>query len=417
MKAEIAERIRLINKGQVPEGYKRENGYIYLNEWKFVSLSTYIKALNSGISVNSDGKSINNNVDKAVLKISCVSDGRFVPTENKKINENEISRAQEPVRGNNILIVRKNTPDLVGNLCYVESDFDNLYLPDLLWQTVFKENVEINRRWIGHFLSSEPMKRIIKMTATGTSESMKNIKKGDFLELKIPKLPINIQNNLEIILSTWDKAIELKEKLISEKKKQKIALMQELLTGKKRLDGFYGEWEEYFLEQISTIDKGKQLNKEDMIEEGIYPALNGGISPSGYTNQYNTEKNTITISEGGNSCGFVNFITENFWCGGHCYKVSPINKYVDNKFLFHLLKNTETHIMSLRVGSGLPNIQKKAISSLLLFIPSIQEQTAIANILSLADKEISLLEKELQALKEQKKGLMQLLLTGIVRVN
>ena len=73
--------------------------------------------------------------------------------------------------------------------------------------------------------------------------------------------------------------------------------------------------------------------------------------------------------------------------------------------------------MRLRVGSGLPNIQKKDLSNFILLVPNNEEQTAIANVLSTADKEIELHEKQLGELKKQKKGLMQLLLTGIVRVN
>ena len=197
--------------------------------------------------------------------------------------------------------------------------------------------------------------------------------------------------------------------------------MQLLLTGKKRVidpetgKEFEGDWEEVRLGDIACIRKGEQLSKSIMIKGAKYPVLNGGINFSGYTDKWNISENTITISEGGNSCGYINFITEYFWSGGHCYSITELkcNKY----FLFQLLKSVENKIMKLRVGSGLPNIQKKDLNRFRLTIPSIEnEQKAIANILSKADEEVKFMEEELFQLKEQKKGLMQLLLTGIIRV-
>lgn len=76
------------------------------------------------------------------------------------------------------------------------------------------------------------------------------------------------------------------------------------------------EYQEYELKDIATINKGKQLNKELMDDSGKYYVLNGGKSPSGFTETWNVEGNTITISEGGESCGYVNYNRENFYCGG-----------------------------------------------------------------------------------------------------
>jgi len=67
-------------------------------------------------------------------------------------------------------------------------------------------------------------------------------------------------------------------------------------------------WNIKELEELSDIVKGEQLNKIDLTESGAFPCLNGGINPSGYTDKFNSEANTITISEGGNSCGYVNCI-------------------------------------------------------------------------------------------------------------
>ena len=124
------------------------------------------------------------------------------------------------------------------------------------------------------------------------------------------------------------------------------------------------------LGSIVSIQKGKQLNGELLNESGLYYVMNGGTSPSGYYGSYNMPGGTISISEGGNSCGYVQFNDVPFWCGGHCYTLLPIDtKNVYYKYLYHYLKFQEEVIMSLRIGSGLPNIQKKDIMSFPVLLP------------------------------------------------
>ncbi|MBB0822691.1 restriction endonuclease subunit S [Escherichia coli] len=239
--------------------------------------------------------------------------------------------------------------------------------------------------------------------------------------LKLPIPTLVEQKKIAQILSTWDKAISVTEKLLTNSQQQKKALMQQLLTGKKRLldeNGvrFSGEWkQDVNLGSIINISKGVQINKNTLSEDGQFPVINGGIAPSGFTSEFNTDENTITISEGGNSCGYVAFQKKSFWCGGHCYAVRKTA--LDLSFTFHLLKYNELKIMGLRVGSGLPNIQKKAIEAFTVNFPVTSvEQQKIAAVLSAADDEIATLEKKLACLRDEKKALMQQLLTGKRRV-
>lgn len=174
-------------------------------------------------------------------------------------------------------------------------------------------------------------------------------------------------------------------------------------------------WVERPLFDVCNLTKGEQLNKKLLDESGEYPSYSGGITPSGYTDQWNTNENTIIISEGGNSCGYVNFITQKFWAGGHCYVVELKDHQVEKQFLFQMLKFNEKRIMRLRVGSGLPNIQKKDLVSLKLNFPPIELQSKLAAILSLWDKAIVDTEKLLYECERRKKGLEQQLLSGKVR--
>ena len=255
---------------------------------------------------------------------------------------------------------------------------------------------------------------IIKWKSTESS-TIARLYNDNIKNTKIYFPPLPEQEKIAGILSCWDDGIEKLSVLIEKKKIQKKALMQQLLTGKHRLKGFSTQWDERYLVDLCDFNKGQQLNKADMLVNGRYPVLNGGVSYSGYTNDWNTKNNTITISEGGNSCGFVSFIKEKFWCGGHCYTVFDIK--TDIMFLYHLLKYNENNIMNLRVGSGLPNIQISSLYRFKVLVPSdFAEQKAIAEILSKADEEIELLNKKLEAFKQEKKALMQQLLTGKIRV-
>ena len=120
------------------------------------------------------------------------------------------------------------------------------------------------------------------------------------------------------------------------------------------------------LKDIASYSKGSQINGNNLIEDGAYEYLNGGIDPSGKWNEYNVDGNTITISEGGNSCGYVNYMINPFWCGAHCYYL--YNLKCSSKYLYYALKGNQSSIMKLRSGACMPNIKKKDLGEFILSI-------------------------------------------------
>lgn len=132
-----------------------------------------------------------------------------------------------------------------------------------------------------------------------------------------------------------------------------------------------------------------------MSKSGPYYVLNGGKDPSGYTNKYNTEANTISISEGGNSCGYVNFNTEKYWSGGHNYTLLSLKLSVE--YLFSYLKFKEFDVMAMRVGSGLPNIQKSALNEFPVSYPKEDEQRLIGQYFNRLDNLIALHQRKHQS--------------------
>ncbi|QQW97215.1 restriction endonuclease subunit S [Helicobacter pylori] len=150
-------------------------------------------------------------------------------------------------------------------------------------------------------------------------------------------------------------------------------------------------WQRVRLGDICKIFKGQQINKISLNNTDKYPVINGGIDFLGYTNKFNVSKNTIAISEGG-TCGYVRFMTSNFWSGGHNYSLQKISNKVNNLCLYHILKSYEKDIMKLGVGSGLKNIQLKALKDFEILLPPLNEQIAIANILSALDRYLCALD-------------------------
>ena len=144
------------------------------------------------------------------------------------------------------------------------------------------------------------------------------------------------------------------------------------------------------LGQVAEIVKGKQVNGTELLEQGDYYVMNGGTFPSGWLNKFNTEANTISISEGGNSCGYVQYNTSRYWSGGHCYSLKILHpQEVSDLYLYHFLKWQEGNIMALRIGSGLPNIQKKDLLRFPIILPTITQQNKIVSILSAIEVKVS----------------------------
>lgn len=225
-----------------------------------------------------------------------------------------------------------------------------------------------------------------------------NLKLIKSFKINLPS--IDEQKKIANFISKIDEKIELLEK--------KLVLYRELeLTIKKNIFNNFKNCSFVKLNQICSIKKGKQLNKSDMVENGGYYVLNGGKEPSGHTNSWNVKENTITISEGGNSCGFVSFNHEKFYCGGHCYYLTLKEDNLDLNCLFHYLKFIEPKIMSLRVGSGLPNIQKGDIENIRILEIDYEKQKELGIFFESIDKKISFICKEKEGLKNFKRGLLQ----------
>lgn len=159
------------------------------------------------------------------------------------------------------------------------------------------------------------------------------------------------------------------------------------------------------------IYSGAQFNKRDMLDYGPYPVINGGVTQSGYTETANEKGETITISQGGASAGFVNWMTADFWLGAHCYAVKPDEVILNKRFLFHFLKNRENFLMGRKHGAGIPALNRSIIQEIEIPVPPMAVQEKIVEILDKFSALAAELQAELQARIQQYEYYRNLLLS------
>ena len=303
----------------------------------------------------------------------------------------EIDSRQVQVKiGDVFFTTSSETPEEVGMSSVWLKNEENIYLNSFCFG--YRPKITMNSYYLAYMLRSVEIREKIVFLAQGISRY--NISKKKMMEITIPLPSDSEQSKLGSIFKQLDNLITLHQR----KQNDKFSLFKP-----KNLAHFLANsWEQRKLGEVANIQKGQQLGKAEMSNNGAFYVLNGGMEPSGYTNQYNTFANTISISEGGNSCGYVSLNLEQFWSGGHNYTLQ--NPRIDTFFLYQWLKRHEKGIMALRVGSGLPNIQKSALQDVIVAYPKKSEQRAIAEILNKIDNLITLHQRGLIKIQGDKNG-------------
>ena len=234
-------------------------------------------------------------------------------------------------------------------------------------------------------------------------------------------------------LSTWDKAIEKQNVLIAQKELSKKALMQQLLSGKKRLKGFSGEWKEYsYGEILKVVKRSVYWNDDELYKLISVRRRSGGIfyreallgSQIMVKNLRNVNDGDFLFSKMQIVHGASALVTKEFAdskiSGSYIACVAKNEKELNMDFFNWLSKLPyfyhQTYISSYGVHIEKMTFDFESFLSLDIKLPNVGEQTAIVNVLQCADDELQLLKKKLEQLKEQKKGLMQVLLTGKKRM-
>ena len=424
MNPTIKARIESIRRGEVPEGYKRTKIGIVPNEWGEERLKHYFKRLTRKNSEK------NQNVLTISAQYGLISQEDFF---NKSVASEDKS---------NYFLLKK------GDFAYNKS-YSNGYPYGAIKRLDYYEKGIVSPLYIcleslqentsdyfaQYFEAGLLNKEIHAVAQEGArNHGLLNIAVEDFFNTRVvvPKVPE--QEKIAEILAGQDRVIALKEELLAEKQKQKKYLMQQLLTGKKRLPGFSGEWRIVKLKEVlrerdeKNVDQNLEIcsvavqkgvvnqiehlgrsfaasdtSNYNMVLFGdiVYTKSPTGEFPFGIIKQSQLDKVAVSPLYGV-------FKPATYALGYilHCYFEIPINT---NNYLNPIIQKGAKNTI---------NISNTTFLSNKLLLPMDEkEQTAIAEILSTADKEIELLKKDIEQEKLKKKSLMQLLLTGIVRVD
>lgn len=250
----------------------------------------------------------------------------------------------------------------------------------------------------------------------------------EYGSLNLPLPPLHEQKAIAYILNLMDKAINKNNLLIAKKDLQKKWLMQKLLSGNKRLKGYIEDWKEV---RFSDVTTNFSRRNRDLVDAKVYSVTNTNgfvlqsehfereIAGDDLSNYKIIKKNEFAYNPARINVGSLAYFENEIGVISSLYVCFSTKKNILNYYLlqFLQLEHTKYRIESLGEGGVRVYLWYDLIAKIKIKLPSIKEQTAIAQVLKSADKEIQLLKTKTEKLREQKKGLMQQLLTGKIRVN
>lgn len=399
-------------------------------QWNLRPLGSLIAELEAGVSVNADDSPPPDG-EPGVLKVSAVFGGKFFPLESKRVLPSERSRLSITPRRGRIIISRSNTALLVAENAYIEQDYPSLFLSDKLWQTVYRSDTEFEPRWLSQVLQSPRVRQQLVRLASGTSRSMKNIGKSIFLDLEVPVPPLPQQRRIAAILGAWDRAIESQQNLVAAKVERFRALRQRLLSGNHFQQFRKQQWQHLQLADVVTYQPRPTAKpKGAFLAAGVRSHGKGVFLKPEFEAEdialeelfeLRTDDLVVNITFGWEGAAAIVPPEANGALVSHRFPTFVFKPGVSFPGYFRHVIREPKFVFDMGLaspgGAGRNRVlSKKVFLRIPICLPPLEEQREIAAVLNACDREIRLLEAELEALKQQKRGLMQKLLTGEIRV-
>ena len=322
----------------------------------------------------------------------------------KKYINNEFYYQQKEkwLHTNDIVMVQSGD---VGQTAVIPSNLNNTAAHALI---MFQEiDSNINPYFLNYQFQSYRCIKQIQIISKGNT--VKHVLASDMKEFTVFLASLKEQINVADFLNKLNRIIDLYERKLQLNLKLYAELLKQFIPDKNSKSILNKiNWQSISLGKIAHLQKGKQKNRNDISEvrndKETYPVYNGGKEKSGYTDEYN-RNDSIIISEGGNSAGYVNYVAGKFYSGGHNYSIEPQN--IDSSLLYLILLRNQSRIMNLRTGSGLPNIKISSLNSFKIFIPLKNDNLYdFDKILILFTKDNNLIKDKLNKLKLIKKTLL-----------
>ena len=415
MTPEVKERIEQIRHGNVPEGYKKTKAGIVPTDWTEYTIGECLERVERPVDVQAD---------EMYTQIGIRSHGKGLfykePVTGASLGNKAVYWVEPDCFVLNIVFaweqaVSKTTQNEVG---MIGSHRFPMYRP-------IAGRVDVD--YLITYMLTKRGKDVLEAASPGGAGRNRTLGQDRFMKSKIILPTAEEQSRIAAVLTNQNKIIELKEKLLAEKQQQKKYLMQQLLSGKKRVPGFDGEWKQdklgkLFAERIETkcehlellaitgtqgVIPRSQLDLKDNSSEDKSKYLRICVGDIGY----NTMRMWQGVSAYSNYEGIVS----------PAYTILKPNSMINAKYFAYLFKMPDVIFMFYRFSQGLVddtrNLKYENFKKISVTYPvDIEEQNAIVAVLEKADQEIDLMCKSIEQEKQKKKALMQLLLTGIVRV-
>ena len=385
----------------IPQGYKQTEIGVIPENWNCVRFGEKVKIYRGGsprpiqnyITTSSNGVNW--------IKIGDVGENdKYIHSTQEKIIPEGVSKSREVHVGDFIL---SNS-----------MSFGRPYILDIDgcihdgWLTIQDYKNTFATEYLYYLLSSDQVYQQYLSMAAGSSVKNLNKDKVSALNVIYPNIPE--QNRIAEALSDVDSMISSLEKLIAKEKAVKQGAMQELLTGKKRLPGFIGEWRKCKLKDVLTVGHGQSQHAIEDVN-GKYPILaTGGII--GRANSYLYDQPSVLIGRKG-TIDKPQYMETPFWTIDTLFYTKISTNY-HAKYIFYVFCLIDW--LDYNEASGVPSLSASVIENIDVIIPELREQVAIASILCDIDNEIESLEQKLSKTRQIKQGMMQQLLTGKIRL-
>ena len=423
MTPEIKQQIEQIRRGEVPEGFKHNSASVMPCDWNTCDFHEVATIQSGLVSPKEEPYCFMfhigpDNIERDTGRIGNLKTACELGLVSGKFYFDAGSIVYSKIRPNLNKVCIPNFEGICSADCYS-----------------IKARAGIDRDYLFNLMLSFPFYR--RAVACSMRTGMPKINQDDLNAIPVV-MPSQLEEQQKIaaILTTQDKVIELKEKLLAEKQRQKKYLMQVLLTGKKRLPGFSGEWKVNRLRNIATRHtKRNTIGNTNVLTISAQYGLinqaeffNKAVASDDKSNYFLLEKGDFAYNKSysnGYPFGAIKRLTR-YEVGivsplYICFRIkegSVSGEYLEQYFEAGLMNHEiQAFAQEGARNHGLLNIAVDDFFNSKILLPLPEEQTSIAEIFSTADREIDLLRQDIEQEKQKKKALMQLLLTGIVRVN
>lgn len=416
MNKEISKRIEMIKQGKTPLGYKKTKKVgIIPNEWLESKFDKCVEIANGHVDPTKEPYSNMKHIGLGSIEKMT---GRLLYV---NLAKDEDLTSGKYYFDKDTVLYGKIRPEL-GKVFY--ANFEGICSADIY---PLKNLESITSKYLKYVLMEKRFYQFAVSVSMRTGMPKINREDISTYYFSLPQKK-GEQEKISLILDTFDKAIELKEKLLQEKQKQKKGLMERLLSGKIRLSGFNSKWRETNLDEVLVeCNDATTINNQYPVltssRKGIY------IQSEYFSKQVASEENigykvikkgefTYRAMSDDGKFTFNQLSDYEIGIVSPSYAVFSVKSNHNDIFIKEILNSDifTRHLAKEVQGGTRLSLKFKGLTKIRLKMPCLNEQCKIAEILDLSSKEIMLLEKEIESLKDQKKGLMQLLLTGMVRV-